>query len=81
MQAMKDIGTAIDEATRAGLLPVQRPQKVYLLMHHDEPVGAYIHEDVAKFDQWMCNASADGEYKVIPVGLYHETMEEIECHE
>jgi len=78
MGRMKDIAIAIEEAQAAGLIP-QLPQKLYMLTEGLQPVGVYLHKDVAEYDAWLCNASGDAEYSVVELPFYRETMEEIEC--
>ena len=47
MGRMKDIAIAIEEAQAAGLIP-QLPQKLYMLTEGLQPVGVYLHKDVAE---------------------------------
>jgi hypothetical protein len=78
MGRIKDIATAIEEAQELGLIP-QLPQTLYLLMEGLQPVGVYLHKDVADYDAWLCNSAGDAEYTVVATPFYRETLEEIEC--
>jgi hypothetical protein len=80
MGTMKSIATAIAEAQDLGLIPTL-PQKLYLLMQHNTPIGVYLHHDVALYDAWLCTQSGEDDYHVIEMPFYTESEGDLRCQE